>query len=134
MRFKKTLLIWLAIAISAFAVLGFTAQGIDFTVKVGALDGGEVSAGLFKMQEGLRVDVSSTSPYFGAKVASFGYMRTSNNAFAGNYQVTGTHFTQEILDDLQQAKAGDVVYIDKIVVATPNGRNLKMGALVYKLI
>lgn len=110
-------------------------RGPEITVMVGGLSSTEVQANVFKWQRGLRVDWARTKDTTVYTVLSFGYFRAkSNGEYTSIGNNAGPDFSEAVLKDIAECKAGDDIYIDDILIKTSSGEVLKMGALIYKLI
>ncbi len=137
----RYLLLFLVVSVSQAPINGAistiqynTPQGLDIEVRVGGLKDTEVSANVFKWQTGLRVDWTRTENGPKYAVASFSYARGSANEFVGKIDVVGSDFSEAVLQDLANAQAGDLVYLDGILVKESTGKLLKMPSIVYKLL
>ncbi len=137
----RCLLFFLVVSVSLVPIKGAiskiqynTPQGLEIEVGVGGLKDTEVSANVFKWQTGLRVDWTRTENGPTYAVASFSYARGSANEQLVVIDVVGTDFSEAVLQDLANAQAGNVVYLDKILVKESTGKLLKMPSIVYKLL
>lgn len=121
------------------AETGSTKQLSEVTVRVGNLAVQQVPVEVFKKQKGLTA-ISSSGKY---RVTHYQYLRSydpqgkakgNNTAISGAFRVWGADFSQEVLDDLSNAQFTDMIYIDEILVISPEGDTLKMPTLQYRLI